>query len=44
VDQIKAAQVMGIHTESVSIDPTALGQWKPSILEHLSNGLAQLAQ
>jgi dihydrolipoamide dehydrogenase len=44
VDQIHAAQVMGIHTDGVSIDPSALSQWKNGILEQLGKGLAELAQ
>jgi dihydrolipoamide dehydrogenase len=44
LDQIKAAQTMGIHAAGVSIDSTALSQWKNNILEQLGNGLAELAR
>src|SRR5919109_2652591 len=44
LDEITAAQVMGLRAQQVSIDPTALGQWKGKILEQLAKGLAQLAE
>jgi dihydrolipoamide dehydrogenase len=44
VDQINAAQAMGIRVSDVSVDATALRQWKDGILERLGNGLAELAQ
>jgi dihydrolipoamide dehydrogenase len=44
LDEISAAQVMGIRAQQVSIDPAALGQWKNKILEQLAKGLAQLAE
>jgi dihydrolipoamide dehydrogenase len=42
-DQISAAQTMGIRVEGVSVDATAMNQWKEGILGQLAKGLEQLA-
>jgi dihydrolipoamide dehydrogenase len=42
-EQISAAQTMGIRVEGVSVDPTAMNQWKDGILVQLAKGLEQLA-
>jgi dihydrolipoyl dehydrogenase len=42
-EQISAAQTMGIRVEGVSVDPTAMNQWKDGILVQLAKGLDQLA-
>lgn len=44
LDQIAAAQSMGIHAAQVSTDPAAMHRWKASILTQLAKGLAQLAE
>jgi dihydrolipoamide dehydrogenase len=43
LDQIAAAQTMGIRAAQVSVDPAAMNQWKDSILAQLANGLEELA-
>jgi dihydrolipoamide dehydrogenase len=42
-DQIGAAQTMGIRIEGVSVDASAMNQWKEGILGQLAKGLEQLA-
>jgi dihydrolipoamide dehydrogenase len=42
-DQIGAAQTMGIRIEGVSVDASAMDQWKEGILGQLAKGLEQLA-
>jgi dihydrolipoamide dehydrogenase len=42
-EHISAAQTMGIRCEEVSVDPTAMNQWKDGILVQLAKGLEQLA-
>src|SRR5919108_4140737 len=42
-EHISAAQTMGIRVEGVSVDPTAMNQWKDGILGQLAKGLEQLA-
>jgi dihydrolipoamide dehydrogenase len=43
LEQISAAQMMGIRAEHVSVDPAVMNQWKDSILLQLAKGLEQLA-
>jgi dihydrolipoamide dehydrogenase len=42
-EHISAAQTMGIRVEGVSVDPTAMNQWKAGVLAQLAKGLEQLA-
>jgi dihydrolipoyl dehydrogenase len=44
LEQISAAQMMGIHAERVSVDPVTMNQWKDGILGQLAKGLEQLAE
>ena len=44
VEQIAAAQTMGIRAEHVSVDPAIMNQWKDGILGQLAKGLEQLAE
>lgn len=44
LDQITAAQAMGIRVEHVSVDAEALSQWKRGLLDRLAQGLQQLAE
>lgn len=44
LEQITAAQTMGIQASAVSVDPAAMGRWKDSLLTQLAKGLAQLAE
>jgi dihydrolipoamide dehydrogenase len=43
LDQITAAQTMGIRADHVSVDPSTMNQWKDGILGQLAKGLEQLA-
>jgi dihydrolipoamide dehydrogenase len=43
LDQITAAQMMGIRADHVSVDPSTMNQWKDGILAQLAKGLEQLA-
>jgi dihydrolipoamide dehydrogenase len=43
LDQIAAANTMGIHVEQVSVDAAAMNHWKDGIVAQLTTGLAQLA-
>jgi dihydrolipoyl dehydrogenase len=43
LEQISAAQMMGIRAEHVSVDPAAMNQWKDGILVRLAKGLEELA-
>jgi dihydrolipoamide dehydrogenase len=43
LDQIAAAQRMGIRADHVSVDPSIMNQWKDGILAQLAKGLDQLA-
>src|SRR5262245_3422926 len=43
LEQITAAQIMGIRAEHVSVDPPVMNQWKDGILLQLAQGLEQLA-
>jgi dihydrolipoamide dehydrogenase len=44
LEQISAAQTMGIRAEHVSVDPATMNQWKDGILGQLAKGLQQLAE
>jgi dihydrolipoamide dehydrogenase len=44
LEQITAAQTMGIRAEHVSVDPAAMNQWKDDLLGQLAKGLQQLAE
>jgi dihydrolipoamide dehydrogenase len=44
LEQITAAQMMGIRAEHVSVDPATMNQWKDGILGQLAKGLEQLAE
>jgi dihydrolipoamide dehydrogenase len=44
LEQITAAQDMGIQASQVAVDAAAMGRWKDGILAQLANGLAQLAE
>jgi dihydrolipoamide dehydrogenase len=44
LEQITAAQTMGIRAEHVSVDPATMNQWKDGILGQLAKGLEQLAE
>lgn len=43
LEQITAAEAMGIRASQVSVDAAAMGRWKEGILAQLATGLAQLA-
>jgi dihydrolipoamide dehydrogenase len=43
LEQIAAAQMMGIRAEHVSVDTAAMNQWKDGILGQLAKGLEQLS-
>jgi dihydrolipoamide dehydrogenase len=44
LEQIAAAQTMGIRAEHVSVDSATMNQWKDGILGQLAKGLEQLAE
>jgi dihydrolipoyl dehydrogenase len=44
LEQISAAQTMGIRAEHVSVDSATMNQWKDGIVGQLAKGLDQLAE